>query len=722
MTYAVHHHGPRTVAWPVVVGVVPNEPEHHQVRELSGRLSRAFDTNPTVVVGQVLSGLGGVGKTQLAAEYARRALGEGEVDLLVWVPASERMSIVHTYADAARRVVPGWVDDAPERAADQFLSWLRTTDRRWLIVLDNVDVPHVVRGLWPPTTTTPPGSVGGGARGGSRLRSLFPSGKRERSSGPPPPRGRVLITSRRTDTALTGHGRRFVEVGIYSPGEARAYLTRALADLPTPAAVGQIDRLSEELGHLPLALAHAAAYIRDRRGGVTCADYVELLRDRRRHVERLFPEEGSLPDDYPRTVAATWTVSVEHADALTPRGLASPMMGLVALLDPAGIPLRVLTSAPVRGYLHRFREGDEPLTAQDADEALSALERLSLLARTGQGDATLVTAHRLVQRTTREAGGSHTGCHAALAVADALLEEWPDAVHASPYGERLRANTAALAAHAGSWLWDGGGHEVLFRAGTSLGESGATSRAVVYWRSMVATSRGHLGADHPDTLTARERLAFHRGAAGDAAGAVRALEAVLRDRLRVLGPDHPDILTTRGTLALWQGGVGDAAGAVRTLEDLLRDRLRATGCDHPGTVVTRINLAHWRGRAGDAAGAVRAFEEILPECRRVLGADGPDTLSARGVLAHWQGETGDHPGAVRTLEELLPDLSRVFGADHPNTLTSRVNLALWRGRGGDTAGAVGALEGALPDLLRVLGPDHPSTLDAQENLVAWREA
>ncbi|WP_152486446.1 tetratricopeptide repeat protein [Nocardiopsis lucentensis] len=699
---------------------MPNESDHYQSRELSDRLLRASSASPTVVLGQVLSGIGGVGKTQLAAHHARQLLHNGEIDLLVWAPASERMSIIHAYANAAHRVVAGQVDDAPERAAEQFLSWLQTTDKRWLVVLDNVDTPDVVRGLWPPTVTTPPGPHQGSPhKGMRRWRSVLGKGQQQNTSEPSP-HGRVLVTSRRMDTAVASRGREFIEVDIYTPEEARAYLTHALADLPSPTSVAQLDQLSEELGYLPLALAHAAAYIRDRRTSITCTSYIELLRDRRRNVARVFPETESLPDDYPRTVAATWTVSIEHADTLAPRGLAQPMMRIISLLDPAGIPLRVLTCAPARDHLHHFWAKGEPLTEQDANEALSALERLNLLARTGQGDDALVTVHRLVQRTTREAPETRPDRDTAHTAADALVEVWSESAHASPYGQQLRANTTALVEHTEAWLWEDKGHEVLFRAGTSLGESGAGAQAVTYWQTMASTSEAYLGAHHPDTLTARGSLAFWRGVAGDAVGAVRALEELLGDRRRVLGSDHPDTLATRGSLSIWRGAVGDAVGAVHTLEELLADRHRVLGPDHPDTVITRVNLAHWRGKAGDPAGAVHVLEELLPDCQHVLGSDHPSTLATRGGLAHWLEAVGDTVGAARALEELLPDLSRVLGSNHPGTITTHVNLALCRGKTGDTVGAAYALEELLPDLARVLGPDHPSTLTTKESLAHWR--
>ncbi|WP_232832084.1 NB-ARC domain-containing protein [Nocardiopsis sp. FIRDI 009] len=201
-------HAPDTEpAWPILVGVLPNEADHFQHRSLTDRLARSSRDRPTVVLGQVLSGMGGVGKTQLAAHHARELLRRGEVDLVVWVPAAERSTILRAYADAARRILRSPADEDPEPAALRFLTWLQTTDRRWLVVLDNLDVPEHVRGLWP--TTGSPVTAEAAA-----------------------PQGRLVVTTRRTDTALAGRGRAFIDVGGYTPHESLAYLTAALADLP----------------------------------------------------------------------------------------------------------------------------------------------------------------------------------------------------------------------------------------------------------------------------------------------------------------------------------------------------------------------------------------------------------------------------------------------------------------------------------------------------------
>ena len=98
---------------------------------------------------RVLSGLGGNGKTQLAAAYARRLWDGGELDLLGWVTAASRDSILSGYAATARRVGLGVDGLEAEQAAEAFLTWCERADRRWLLVLDDLTDPVDLAGLWP---------------------------------------------------------------------------------------------------------------------------------------------------------------------------------------------------------------------------------------------------------------------------------------------------------------------------------------------------------------------------------------------------------------------------------------------------------------------------------------------------------------------------------------------------------------------------------------------
>ncbi|MFE3459194.1 tetratricopeptide repeat protein [Nocardiopsis aegyptia] len=738
-----HHHARHEVDWPVRVGTIPEEAGHYQRRAVTDELEAALACFGTAVPRQVLSGTGGVGKTQLAAHHARslrEITGPGQrVDVLVWTDAAHRDQVTHAYAQAAEHLFAS-TPDAPEDAARLFLTWLhdpnKNRGRRWLVVWDDLADPVRVRDLWPPHDQ---------------------------------PHGRVLVTTRRRDHALTTQGRRLLDVDVYTPREAGAFLARALATAGIDHTEARLDALAHDLGHLPLALGQAVTYMAEL--GLGCDDYLDLFHHRMSTLDGVFPDW-----DHPSQLAATWDLSLARADTFQPLGTARPLMELIALLDGAGVPEHVLTAPPVLAYLasRRARErgvGAEPpssaaaarpprgllarlaravgrspaavpsdaaartLTPHEVRAALTNLRRLNLITRTTQpcapdtdtpGQQVLVGAHRLVQRATREHSSTRPGPSAVRALADALVTVWPEVERDTVLAQRLRGNATVLTSHpmvqgrsGEDWLWDPDGHDLLFRAGRSLGEAGRVGEAVAYWRHMAETALRRLGPDHPHTLIARGNLADWRGEAGDPAAASGLYEDLLADHLRVLGPDHPATLTTRHNLANRRGQAGDPEAAVHALHLLLADHLRVLGPDHPATLTTRHNLANWRGQAGDPEAAAQALQELLPHASRALGPDHPATLTTRHDLARWRGEAGDTGAATRALHRLLADRLRVLGPDHPHTLTTRAGLARLRGETGDPEAAVQSYGELLAQCVRVLGPDHPHTLATRHGLAWW---
>ncbi|MFI9243951.1 tetratricopeptide repeat protein [Streptomyces sp. NPDC053086] len=689
---------PRSPApWPHQVGTIPPTAGFFQHRSeaagLHNELPRdqaTFSAELDGAHGQVLTGMGGVGKTQLAAHHARTVWQTGQVDVLVWITASTSSAVVTGYTQAAVELL-GADPAYPDSAVRAFLAWLEPkahgTPARWLIVLDDVTDPNDMRGLWPPAS----------------------------------PHGRTLTTTRRQDAALTGHGRRLIRVGLFTEAESLNYLTAALAAHDRRDPAEQLTGLAKDLGHLPLALSQAVAYLIDT--GITVGDYRTLLSDRSRSLADAAPE--ALPDDQPHTMDAAWSLSVDRANSLRPAGLGRPLLQLAAFLDPNGIPESVLTSAPVLTHLTSALHDDTerqpaPVTAEQARLTLSALRRLSLVDHSPDPGHPTVRIHQLVQRAVRDTLTPDQHGQTARTAADALVAAWPEIDRDTVLAQALRANAAALISYAEQSLHQSSTHLVLYRAGRSLGEAGQVDAACAYFDRLTKTTTAYLGPDHPNAFGARSNLAHYRGEAGDARGAVTALAELLDSMQHTLGADHHYTLTTRSLLARWQGRAGDPAGAAATLREVLADRLQVLGPDHPDTLAARANLARWRGEAGDAEGAAAAFAELQHDVVRVLGPDHPDSLTTRAHLAQWRGEAGDTTGAATAYAGLLGSMVRVLGPDHPHTLATRNNLVFWRGMAGDAAGAAAAIAEHLHDVVRVLGPDHPDTLTTRDNLARWR--
>ncbi|GAA4607771.1 tetratricopeptide (TPR) repeat protein [Actinoplanes octamycinicus] len=676
-----HHHAPRVVTWPVQVGMPPASASAFQPRrEVRDRLVNGgpSETRPA----WVLAGGGGVGKSQLAAWLARRALDERTADLVAWVTASSPEQIVTTYARAAARVgAPGADGDDPAADAAVFCEWLHTTDRSWLIVLDDVDDPGHLAGWWPPRR----------------------------------PRGAIVATTRRHDAALTGSGRQRIEIGVFSPDESEAYLTERLteagcADLLDEGAPG----LAAALGHLPLALSHAAAYMIDQ--AIGCAEYLGLY-TRAARVAEVMPVDSDA-DGYGRPVAVTLLLALDAADAAEPAGLARPVLALAAALDPDGHPDQLWRTAAVAGYLSGC--AGRPVTGDEARRAVRALHRYGLLTHTPADGPRAVRIHALTARAAREAGLVDPAT-VVQAAAAALLEVWPDADHTTTdLVDALRTNATALA---GDLLWAPGGRALLYRAGASLLESRLHAAAVTYWQRMVDDATRLLGDEHPDTVTAHAKLGSSLWQAGRTAETIAVLERVVADRVRLFGDEHPDTISARVDLAGGYRQAGRTADALVIDEKVVDDATRLLGEEHPDTVSARASLGSSLWQVGRTGEAVAVLERVVADRVRLFGDEHPDTLRARIGLAACYRQAGRTADAVALDEKAVGDAARLLGDEHPDTMIARAGLASSYWEAGRRAEAVGILERLVADRVRLFGDEHPDTISARVGLAAcYRES
>ncbi|MFF2188518.1 tetratricopeptide repeat protein [Streptomyces sp. NPDC058155] len=662
------------VSWPHQVGAVPPPAEGFHVRGAEAPLiSSGSADGETPVAALVLTGLGGVGKTQWAAHLARSAQTDGAVDLLVWVPATTRQAVVAAYAEAAADVCPGEVVDA-DQAAARFVAWLGRTERRWMVVLDDVTVPGDIRGLWPP------------ARPGNS----------------------TLVTTRRRDAALAGQGRRLVELGLFSEREALSYLAERLGE--DPWMLDGADELAAALGWLPLALAQGCAYMLDQDMG--CRAYRARLADRARRLDGLLPEIGALPDQQRVTVAAAWSLSVELADQLNPVGLARPALELASVLSPNGIPPELFAGAAARDLL-AGRGSAAEVDATDARGALRSLHRLSLISSApGQP----VQVHGLVQRTVREQLPPELLARTVWAAADALLQSWPEERDFAT-GQRFRANAEALRSHDEHLLWsDHDVHDVLLRTGQSLARAGLYQATMDHYRQLAATSARKYGDGSTRTLACRSNSLRFLAIAVDPAEAVAAYAELAADCARLLGPDAFATLDARRALTDARASGGDLSGALAAYEELLVDHRRARGPHHRDTLSVRYRLASIRSEMGEPRRAGTLYEELLGDCRTYLEPFDEMTLDIRRKLARLRGEAGDPAGAHALYEELLDEHLAEFGRDDYRTLLVRHELVEWRAAAGDPAGAAAELADMIDDAVRVLGAHHIDVSRARYSL------
>ncbi|MFB8438137.1 tetratricopeptide repeat protein, partial [Streptomyces niveus] len=329
--------------------------------------------------------------------------------------------------------------------------------------------------------------------------------------------GWVLATTRRDDALLSGQGRTLIHLGLYGPDEARAYLHRRLTDAGHPQLYNsdRADELTAELGYLPLALGHAAAYLINKR--TTMSYYLRLLRDTGSRLGDLLPPSADT-EGYGRTVTAALLVSLTAIDEADTTRLARPLLQLMSLVDPLGHPAALWTTPPAQEHLRAGRPPKRRLLRRyhpvvTEAEIIGALECLRTYALIAQDtDTAPVRMHALTARAVRETIPASTLTATARTAADIILSLWPGHDHEDrELSATLRANTARLDHNTHPALWQPTTHGSIYRVSSSLTAAGLYHQAVEYDLEIVRHSTHIHGLDHPATLSARNNLAVSYG-------------------------------------------------------------------------------------------------------------------------------------------------------------------------------------------------------------------
>jgi len=612
--------------------------------------------------------LGACGKTQLAVYFAESLWRSRAVDVLVWVMAASRASVLSGYVEAAAAI---GADDrsSAESVASNLTGWLSQTARPWLVVLDDLRNPADLEDLWPEG-----------------------------------PAGRVLITTTNPAAVPAEHKALALPVREFSMREALSYLMGRLTTDPDQR-IGAID-LVADLGCEPPALFQASAVIAS--SGLSCRDYRDYFAQRRAQL-------AEVADQGHAAAMVTWTLSVEQAERLTPGGGAQYLLALLALLDGHGIPGTVVTTSAVGEYL--AGSTGSVTDPNHAWGALMSLERAGLLIIDPATTPPTVRMAEVIQAAVRAATPQRIADRAARAAADALLEVWPKDEPKTWPSTSLRSCAVSLRDVAGDSLWEGGScHPLLQRAGRSIDRARLTGPAVVYWRELAAMSDRILGPGSPDTVMAGSHLAAALMAAGQAAEAVAWSQWVLAGRTRLLGPDNPATLAARTDLGRAFLASGQAEAAIPVLEEAVSECERARGADHLDTLGARDQLAAACQAAGRADDAIRLYRRTLADHERIQGQRHPDTMTARQQLADAYQAEGRTKDAISQLKRVLTDRERILGPDHLDTIVSRGSLAAAYHSAGKMAAALQLYEQACEGYKRVLGADHPETLDRRANL------
>jgi hypothetical protein len=697
-----------------------------------------------VVLARALYGLGGVGKTQVALEYAHRY--QADYDLIWWIPAEQPQAISLALADLAERLGIQAGDNAAE-AAKAALEWLRRdTLGRWLLIFDNAGDP-------------------------SDLEPYLPAGS-----------GHVLITSRNHGWA---HRAEPLEVDIFTRDESIAHLMRHVPRLD----LRDAEKISAAVGDLPLAIEQAAAWLAET--GMPAALYVERLATQAASALGL-----NKPFDYALPVAATWNLSLDRLRQRTPAAV--HLLQILAFCSPEPISMNLLYSDEMNAFLLPF---DETLTEKFLlGRVIGDISRLALV-RVDSG-ANSLQIHRLVQAVIRsqmtdgEQSEARHEVHKILADARPQQGETDDPANWSTYDiiwphlgpssaeECDDPRTRQLLIDWVRYQWKHGEFEsglslanrlqslwchqlgpdhqqtlhlqfqianvlrslgrfgeardldtyVLERQRAVLGADhlhalmtagglAADLRALGYFREALASDletyerlRVQFGADYQRTLLAGHNLACSLRLVGEYFAARHLDQETLARQRVVFPPDHPYTLLSAASLALDMR----AAGAFRESIDLLRDtldRYRAVlGDEMLETLRTAASLAVSLRKAGEQSEAMNLAQDTYERYKRRYGSDSPDTQSCALNLACDYSAVNDMPNALTLVTEVKAALQATLGEDHPNTMVAANNLACYLRAVGRLPEALQITEDTMGRMRQRLGDQHPLTLSCAVNL------
>lgn len=623
---------------------------------------------PARPVPLALHGLGGVGKTQLAVEYAARyALDTSNYSHVLWVQADDPSVLSTSFAALAETLsLPEEVELEPSkkmsRKIEAIRRWLQQHEE-WLLVFDNAQHPH-------------------------QLRPYLPLAAR----------GNILITSRNPVWSELAAP---YPIEVLTPDEASAFLRRRTGQDDESAA----SALSDALGHLPLALTQAAAYIEQTQKSL--ADYLALF-ERRRH--EMLSRPGA-PADYPYTVAATWELSFKEIHAQSPGGAA--LLAFCACLAPSPISTSLLAMgaehlpAPLKNIAQ-----DELLL----DEAIGALRKYSFV----QSISGELLFHRLVQMVMLNHLAEERGqwVEAALRLVlnffdgnDDSRESWsqsaallPHALAASENARRLGIGGEALT-------------EILWRLGCFLESQAEYEQA----RMAFIWGLNQVRSEHGPECPAEARFLMELGEVAKGLGKIEEATEYLQHALRLVtaAPTESSQWPNEGSICNDLARVLADAGQFKeaqTYAERAVAQQETSGRNPRGLSVFLETLGSVLLSRARFEEAKECFERSSAIIEAQFGPQDPvfsGSLHNRARLLERMGRYGE---ALPVAERALVISEAARGSEHPVVAIMLNTLGLLHQKAGNLAEARDCCSRALRINEARLGSVHPEVARSLNNL------
>jgi tetratricopeptide (TPR) repeat protein len=543
----------------------------------------------TGIVTQTVRGMGGVGKSTLVLHQARAHLAAGHGPVW-WIEASTPVTVTTGLASLAAAVSPAHAQFPLDEAADWAVAWLQARTG-WLLVFDNAEDPADLAPYL------------------GRLST-----------------GQTLVTTRR-DLPWRDLGTP-LRLDTLTP-EASIRVLQEITNRHTDRDTAGLAELAEELGHLPLALQQAGAYLRQTR--TSASSYLTQLR-----ADPAGVLAATAPGDpQQHTIAQLWSVTLDAIQAQDHHAV--ELLRILSYCAPDPLPRRVLVTALS--------------TAQEVDRALGVLAAYSMITLT---DLT-VTVHRLVQTVLRSTTPTPAPTPQLRRVLRLLRRSSPVS---KPHPREAALNLLYNAMPPGS------PEDV---------QTWPAWQAVSPHMQIVSTH--WVGTRTPANLAALlGQTAFYLSARGQAALALPLEERALAIAETALGPDHPTTAIRLNNLASTFSDLGRHADALPLQERALAITETALGPDHPTTALRLGNLAFTFSALGRHADALPLEERALAIAETALGPDHPTTALRLGNLAFTFSALGRHADALPLQERALAIAETALGPDHPTTALRLNNL------------------------------------------------
>ncbi len=631
------------------------------------RLHAALNGRNIMVVSQAraISGLGGIGKTQTAVEYAYRYADE--YDMVLWVRADSREALLAQFAGLASLFhFPNQAEADQRRLAKAVLRHLETQEKRvWLLVFDNVDDISMV-------TEFVPRRGNGAILLTTRLHAV---GKHMRKI--------------ELDKLTLEEGVRFL---LERRKAARSEETEAIPETEHKAA----EELYTLMDGLPLALDQAAAYIEEH--ACSLDTYVEFYKEQRAALLRL----GNPVDrqDYPDSVATTWLLSFRRVQQASPA--AADLLHVCAFLHPEGIPEEL------------FLQSEEQ--ARPLQDTIAILQKYSLAHH--QPNPKMLTIHRLVQAVLQDRLEGPQARQWAERAVHLVSRAFPEGEMANwDRCEQFMPHVQVCADHIKAWrLFSEEAGSLLHRAGEYLYWRARYGEALALTQQAMEVRQQVLGPTHPDVAESLNNVAFFYGEMGQYTEALPRYQQALAVWEQALGPNDPLIALCLNNVAEVYRNLGQYTEALPLYERALAIEERASRHNHPQVANYLNNLALLHQTLGDYNAAQQCFQRALTIWEQALGPTHLRVATGLNNLGGLFRIQGKYAEARKCLRQALTIYEQGVGPEHPEVAHSLYNLAELAQAEGQHAEALALFQQALAMLEKALGPQHPSVATRLNNL------